>query len=58
MKQFYKPNVQSCPIDMSSEIRKLSMKNKTHILTEFQFMQLAKMTKSGAKYLTKEKKPL
>ena len=61
MKQFYKPNMQrrsSCPIDMSSEIRKLSMKNKTHILTEFQFMQLAKMTKSGAKYLTKEKKPL
>ena len=31
-------------------------KNKTRILTEFQFMQLAKMTKSGAKYLTKEKK--
>ena len=30
-------------------------KNKTHILTEFKFMQLAKMTKSGAKYLTKEK---
>ena len=37
MKQFYKPDVQrrsSCPIDISSEIRKLSMKNKTKIWCE------------------------